>query len=512
MGETRVNLRHLLEDIRDTYPFPIDEVIVTELVANALDSGASEIRFTVDADQQALTVCDNGKGMSPPQLDRYHDVAATTKERGMGIGFAGLGAKLALLAAEAVLTETRSGLSTNATRWRLEGNLRAPWELIEPAGRITGPSGTAVTLQLGDACPLTDPGFVSAVLQTHFQPLLEEPFRRLMELLYPGGARLWVNGRPVAPPKIKGLRERRLFNVRGPGGKVLGVGFIGRSGRDLPEGQQGLGIATYGKVIKCGWEWLGLRPRHPQRVTGLVEMPGLVDTLTTNKADFLKDSGSLKKYYRHRKAIQEVVAPLLRELGESGPERERAAHDVRPLEREVEQVLGSLMDDYPEIAPLVGRRRSRRAGDVLQPELAGLTAAALAETIGGLAGKNSGPGGNGHVPTEPPPRRAENLLEANEEGDLSVALAAGKRLGPGLRIGFDDARERNDLGWLLENTIWINRAHPAYRKAASTGNESYHVVLGVVWVLLGHLDDRHSAQEFIGQFLSGWGRRGEASR
>src|ERR1700736_6672877 len=149
MGETRVNLRHLLEDIRDTYPFPVEEVILTELVANALDSGASEIRLSVNVDQPALTVCDNGKGMSPPQLDRYHDVAATTKERGTGSGFAGLGAKLALLAAEAVLTETRAALSTNATRWRLEGNSRAPWELIDPAGRITGVSGPAVTLALG---------------------------------------------------------------------------------------------------------------------------------------------------------------------------------------------------------------------------------------------------------------------------------------------------------------------------------------------------------------------------
>src|SRR5262249_61733194 len=111
-----------------------------------------------------------------------------------------------------------------------------------------------------------------------------------------------------------------------------------------------------------------------------------------------------------------------------------------------------------------------------------------------------------------PPRPAADPLEADAEGDLRVGWAAGKQLGPGLRIGFDDARERDDLGWLLENTIWINRAHPAYRKAASTGNESYHVVLGVVWVLLGHLDDRHSAQEFIGQFRSGWGRGWGRSR
>src|SRR6266851_4031871 len=161
MGETRVNLKHLLEDIRDTYPFPIEEAILTELVANALDSGASEIRFSASPKQKTLTVLDNGKGMTPPQLDRYHDIAATTKERGKGIGFAGLGAKLALLIADAVITETRAGMSTNATHWRLEGNSRAPWQLIEPAGQISGVSGTAVTLELRDACPLMEAGYLT---------------------------------------------------------------------------------------------------------------------------------------------------------------------------------------------------------------------------------------------------------------------------------------------------------------------------------------------------------------
>lgn len=54
MGETRVNLTHLLEDIRDSYPYPLEEAIITELVANALDSGASEIRFQIDKDRQGV--------------------------------------------------------------------------------------------------------------------------------------------------------------------------------------------------------------------------------------------------------------------------------------------------------------------------------------------------------------------------------------------------------------------------------------------------------------------------
>ena len=41
MGETRVDLQHLLEDLRDAYPGALEETILTEIVANALDSGAT---------------------------------------------------------------------------------------------------------------------------------------------------------------------------------------------------------------------------------------------------------------------------------------------------------------------------------------------------------------------------------------------------------------------------------------------------------------------------------------
>ena len=58
MGETRVNLKHLLEDIRDSYPYPLEEAIITELVANALDSGASEIRFLPIPEHRTLSVVD----------------------------------------------------------------------------------------------------------------------------------------------------------------------------------------------------------------------------------------------------------------------------------------------------------------------------------------------------------------------------------------------------------------------------------------------------------------------
>jgi hypothetical protein len=106
VGETRVDLLHLLEDLRDAYPGSTEETILTEIVANALDSGASTITVTSTVGG-ALTIVDDGAGMRRRELARYHDIAASTKVRGAGIGFAGVGIKIALLVCSEVMTETR---------------------------------------------------------------------------------------------------------------------------------------------------------------------------------------------------------------------------------------------------------------------------------------------------------------------------------------------------------------------------------------------------------------------
>lgn len=56
MGETRVDLQHLLEDLRDAYSGEIEETILTEIVANALDSGAIRIHVLTNPAEGTLTV------------------------------------------------------------------------------------------------------------------------------------------------------------------------------------------------------------------------------------------------------------------------------------------------------------------------------------------------------------------------------------------------------------------------------------------------------------------------
>jgi hypothetical protein len=99
MGETRVDLLHLLEDLRDAYPGILEESILTEIIANSLDSGASRIVMEANPSDGTLMVKDNGSGMQRKDLARYHDIASSTKRRGQGIGFAGVGLKLGLNAA-----------------------------------------------------------------------------------------------------------------------------------------------------------------------------------------------------------------------------------------------------------------------------------------------------------------------------------------------------------------------------------------------------------------------------
>ena len=123
MGETRVDLLHLLEDLRDAYPGSLEETILTEIMANALDSGASVISIDCDPAQSTLTAVDNGSGMQRRELARFHDIAASSKIRGQGIGFAGVGIKLGLLICEEVLAETRRGKSHVASSWHMASRI-----------------------------------------------------------------------------------------------------------------------------------------------------------------------------------------------------------------------------------------------------------------------------------------------------------------------------------------------------------------------------------------------------
>src|ERR1051325_5195001 len=357
MGETRVDLLHLLEDLRDAYPGSLDETILTEIIANALDSGATEIIFECDPAQSTLTTIDNGSGMQRRDLARYHDVAASTKSKGQGIGFAGVGIKLGLLVCEEVLTETRREKNHVASSWHLASRHRAPWHWVPPPGLVVQ-RGTAVRLKLQNALsPLLDPGFIEGTLLRHFQPLLDSAFDEFLSSHYPGGVRFIINGRTVENQDWTAAQraplEIRLFRKRKPSA----LGYLVREERSLPEERRGLAISTYGKVIRRGWDWLGVTPATPERIAGLIEVPELAACLTLNKGDFIRTGARGATYLAYRKAIQEAVARQLAAWGDDPESAEEAPpREVSPLQRDLAQVLEDLALDFPLLASLVETR------------------------------------------------------------------------------------------------------------------------------------------------------------
>src|SRR6266404_4172666 len=274
MGETRVDLLHLLEDLRDAYPGALEETILTEIVANSLDSGARRIQLAADAATAGLVVVDDGSGMRRRELARYHDIASSAKTRGQGIGFAGVGIKLGLLVCEEVLTETRRGKTHVATRWHLASHHRAPWKWIPPLGMVAE-RGTAVRLRLRNPLsPLLDAGFVEAVLRRHYQPLFDAFFAPVLVPCYPRGVTVEVNGRALEPEEVA-LETAPLEIREARKRKPSALGYLMRAPEPLPEERRGLAISTLGKVISLLPGASGARrPAHHALSIQFEERPG----------------------------------------------------------------------------------------------------------------------------------------------------------------------------------------------------------------------------------------------
>jgi hypothetical protein len=526
MGETRVDLLHLLEDLRDAYPGSLEETILTEIVANALDSGATRVSFAADLAGSTVTVVDDGSGMSRDELRRYHDLAASAKTRGSGIGFAGVGIKLGLLASEDVLTETRRGKTHVATVWRLASRRRAPWEWV-PAPGLVSAHGTAIRLHLTEPLSaLHDAGFLETTLRRNFAPLFDPAFDAALVPHYRHGVRFAVNGGELARATIADHAPIavRLARKRRP----AAVGFLFRGAAPLPEEQRGVAVSTLGKVIKRGWDWLGLTPAGADRVAGLIEAPGLAACLTLNKADFIRTGQRGMLYLAYRKAIQEAVVLQLAAWGDAGTggddTRRRKA---RPLERDLETLLVDLADDFPLLASLVERRPGGQRRLPLGGAGNGRGAAAAAP--GAVASPASASPPAVPTPGEPelpePAERAESAeprVPASQgppappaaEGHLEPPRARGPRRPARytLAIQFESRPDDPALGRLVESTVWVNDAHPAYRRAAATRSEGYHLAVTVALALAPLAIEPAEAHAFVTAFLARWGAAAESRR
>lgn len=441
---TEVNIRHLLEDLRDAYPMgSTEEVVLTELVSNALDAGAGRIEFDFDRVLASVSVVDDGRGMTWEEFVKYHDIAESGKGRGSGIGFAGVGAKLALLISRAVYTETVGPDGKFAAVWRLLGDRHAVWREVPPLGRVKGTRGTAVELRLVDPnSPLLDSEFVSQKLLEHFLPFFVPGLHSFLQRVYGRVVSFRVGrripalskGHPLAEGTVKELDE--------------GAVVVSRRHRGEPE----FYLCTHGKVILRGWESLGVAVEGLGGIIGIAEVPGLVRILSLNKCDVLRDKESLRVFRKLRKAVGQAVLRLLEEMGVLTRSEEGRSTD---LVRELSQIFSGLVKTYPELKVLFGRD-------------------------GGL-------------------HRSYKARVFRKSVGLSKGTPA---VSSGLAVEFGSLGEEV-LSAVISRKVILNKDHPALKRARAGDAEGLASVVGMACALSRFVDRPY---DLIEDALKIWGR------
>jgi hypothetical protein len=289
---------------------------------------------------------------------------------------------------------------------------------------------------------------------------------------------------------------------------------------DVADQDRGIAISTMGKVIKRGWDWLGLAPGEAASVTGLIEVPALAEVLTLNKADFIRTGQKGATFLAYRKAIQEPVAQLLVEWGNAPRPSASRRPRTRSLERDLRSVLADLSGDFPLIGTLVerrpgGQRRLALGGDPGSPGK-GVTPALEADFGADLAAATPSTDGTSLSSDEAvgqetgPPKSADEPGGAERTGDASLpgGTTRKKPATYGLAIRFESRPNHPALGRLLESTVWVNEAHPAYERALASRSDGYHVALTVALTLAPLAVEPARVQEFVSTFLGCWGDAG----
>ena len=75
----------------------------------------------------------------------------------------------------------------------------------------------------------------------------------------------------------------------------------------------------------------------------------------------------------------------------------------------------------------------------------------------------------------------------------------------GLTIQFEHRPDEPEPGRLVESTVWVNAAHPAYRRAQASRSEGYHIALASALALARLAVEPSKEHDFVTAFLSSWG-------
>ena len=97
-------------------------------------------------------------------------------------------------------------------------------------------------------------------------------------------------------------------------------------------------------------------------------------------------------------------------------------------------------------------------------------------------------------------------------GTLDTMVGRRRPARYGLLVQFESRPVDVELARLVDATIWINDAHPAFRRAVASRSLGYHTALAVALALAPLAVEARDEHTFITQFLAHWGGAQTAKR
>ncbi len=497
---SKVNFRKLVQDLAAMYGDATFDVVLSELVANAIDAKPTEISIDWDRDWRVLVVTDDGNGMDEDAFEQYHDFAAELKTRGDGIGFAGVGSKISFNIASKVITETRHNGAVNSSDWQWDSDGALIWKRIHSNKLHTDGTRVEVHFEPDKGLRYVDTRHLLAVLRRQYLPLFINEFLRAYQRIgmYPTRPRFVVNGSPAPVEnlsKIAALTQHETLKLRS-GTQDIGWGAIGISEQDRPIGDSNYGVllCTYGKVIKS--ELFGLSTGLlGAKLFGIVEIPELIQYLTTNKAELKGGPGRTPGLNRLIDPVREKLRIFLAQHGIAVAEQHRNQLTTK-LERELTRMVRHLPElrDFDGLLRRTQRLRKNTDGDM-------------------LTSPNPDPVVNGDVEAEV---NSNSTNGNNSNGSSRMSDLNGKTLAKrqrsrnnqGPRVAFEEHPERHETAWLDSNTVVINSGHNAYRQRINQDQARLTYCMFAIGIALDKspLVESEGGVSYIDKVIYAWGR------
>ena len=244
-------------------------------------------------------------------------------------------------------------------------------------------------------------------------------------------------------------------------------------------------------------------------------MPDLSECLTLNKNDLLRTGPRGATYLAYRKALQEVVSRQLiawSDLQSDSPAPPKPAR----LDRDLERVLEDLAGEFPLLQALVERRpggqkrlpiEDGREGNAMRPLFSLIPKAEAERDEVEIPDELTSvpPASDPSAPDSAPPEPPRKPSPEHEAAALPGSGTAPRRAQYGLSLQFEARSDDEELGRLVDSTIWVNEAHPAYRRALSSRSLGYHLALTVALALAPLAVTPAEEHGFVTKFLAEWG-------